>query len=58
MTVGLANRDIGYLPTRRAFNTAGDYACYFAPKFCSLFPFSPAIESILLRASREILSSS
>ena len=57
MTAGLANGDIGYLPTRRAFSTANDYACYFAPKFYALFPFSPAIESILLRTSREILSS-
>jgi hypothetical protein len=57
MTAGLANGDVGYLPTRRAFNTAGDYACYFSPKFYALFPFSPAIEPILLRASREILSS-
>jgi hypothetical protein len=57
MTAGLANGDIGYLPTRHAFNTAADYACTFAPKFYALFPFSPSIETILLRGIREILSS-
>jgi len=57
MTAGYANGDIGYLPTRRAYSTPNDYACYFAPKFYSLFPFSPAIESILLRESRRLLGS-
>lgn len=55
MTAGLANGDVGYLPTRRAFDTARDYACYFAPKFYSLFPFSPAVETLLLRTGRELL---
>jgi hypothetical protein len=55
MTAGLANGDIGYLPTRRAFISSADYACYFAPKFYSLFPFSPAVEPTLLGASRESL---
>ncbi len=57
MTAGIANGDIGYLPTRRAYRTRSDYACYFAPKFYGLFPFSPVIESILLRESGKILSS-
>lgn len=57
MTAGYANGDIGYLPTRRAYGTPDDYACYFAPKFYALFPFSPAIESILLRESRSLLAS-
>ena len=56
MTAGYANGDIGYLPTKRAYCTPGDYACTFAPKFYALFPFSPAIESILLRESRNILA--
>jgi hypothetical protein len=56
MTAGYANGDIGYLPTRRAYGTPGDYACYFAPKFYGLFPFSPAVESILLRESRSLLA--
>jgi hypothetical protein len=57
MTAGYADGDIGYLPTRLAYATPGDYACYFAPKFYALFPFSPAIESILLRESRRLLPS-
>jgi len=57
ITAGYANGDIGYLPTRRAFGTPDDYACYFAPKFYALFPFSPAIETILLRESRSLLAS-
>lgn len=57
MTAGLANGDVGYLPTRRAFDTTSDYACYFAPKFYSLFAFSPAVEALLLRTSKELLGS-
>ena len=57
ITAGYANGDIGYLPTRRAYSTPGDYACYFAPKFYALFPFSPAIETILLRESGSLLAS-
>jgi hypothetical protein len=55
-TASSANGDIGYLPTRRAYGTPDDYACYFAPKFYGLFPFSPAIETILLRKSRSLLA--
>lgn len=57
MTAGYANGDVGYLPTRRAYGTPDDYACYFAPKFYALFPFSPAVETILLRESRSLLAS-
>ncbi len=57
ITAGYANGDVGYLPTRRAYGTPGDYACYFAPKFYALFPFSPAVETILLRESRILLAS-
>ena len=57
MTAGYANGDVGYLPTRRAYSTPDDYACYFAPKFYALFPFSPAVETILLRESRRLLAS-
>lgn len=57
MTAGYANGDVGYLPTRRAYGTPADYACYFAPKFYALFPFSPAVETILLRESRSLLAS-
>jgi len=57
ITAGYANGDVGYLPTRRAYGTPDDYACYFAPKFYALFPFSPAVETILLRESRSLLTS-
>ncbi len=57
MTVGYANGNIGYFPTREAFSNPEDYACYAAPKFYSLFPFSPEVEAILFKASNEILSS-
>ena len=57
ITAGYANGDVGYLPTRRAYGTPDDYACYFAPKFYALFPFSPAVETILLRESRRLLAS-
>ena len=57
ITAGYANGDVGYLPTRQAYGTPDDYACYFAPKFYAIFPFSPAIETILLRESRSLLES-
>jgi hypothetical protein len=56
ITAGYANGDVGYLPTRRAYHSPNDYACYFAPKFYALFPFSPAVETILLTESRRILA--
>lgn len=57
LTVGYANGNIGYLPTRQAFADSEDYACYVAPLFYAGFPFSPDVESTLLEASREVLSS-
>ena len=49
MTFGYANGNIGYIPSRKAFSTPNDYACYCAPKFYALFAFSPEVESVLLR---------
>jgi hypothetical protein len=57
MTVGYANGDVGYLPTREAFETPDDYACYCAPKFYGNFNFSPEVESMLFEASNRLLSS-
>lgn len=57
LTIGYANGNVGYLPTGEAYKDPLDYACYCAPKFYSLFPFSPKIESVLLRTSRRLLSS-
>lgn len=55
MTVGYANGDVGYLPTREAYKTRNDYACYCAPKFYGSFNFSPEVETVLLRAGRRLL---
>jgi len=55
MPVGYANGDIGYIPTRKAYRDATDYACYCAPMFYQLFPFTPEIEGIFLRESRKLL---
>jgi hypothetical protein len=57
MTIGYANGTIGYLPTRKAFRTPHDYACRCAPIFYAVFPFSPEIESVLLRTGNSLLSS-
>ncbi|OGD19490.1 MAG: hypothetical protein A2W03_01070 [Candidatus Aminicenantes bacterium RBG_16_63_16] len=48
MTFGYANGNVGYLPSRKAFSTPNDYACYCAPKFYALFAFAPEVESVLL----------
>jgi len=53
--IGYANGDIGYVPTRNAYRDRSDYACYCAPMFYQGFPFTPEIEGILLRESREVL---
>jgi hypothetical protein len=56
LTIGYANGNVGYLPTREAYRTPNDYACYSAPKFYAVFPFSPKIESVLLRKGNSLLS--
>jgi hypothetical protein len=53
---GYANGDVGYFPTRCAYDDSGDYAAYGAPKFYALFPFTPEIVSILAAAGRDVLS--
>jgi neutral ceramidase len=55
MTFGYANGNIGYLPSRKAFSTPNDYACYCAPKFYALFAFAPETESVMLKAAEELL---
>jgi hypothetical protein len=57
MTAGYADGNIGYLPTREAYQTPNDYACYCAPKFYATFGFAPEIESVLLKAGHRLLSS-
>jgi neutral ceramidase len=56
LTLGYSGGSIGYLPTRKAYSQADDYACYAAPKFYSVFPFSPEIERILLKESQTLLA--
>ena len=55
MTIGYADGNIGYLPTKKAFCTPNDYACYCAPKFYALFAFAPETESVMLKAAEELL---
>ena len=53
--VGYADGSIGYIPSRKAYRDRTDYACYCAPMFYQGFPFTPEIEGIILRASRQVL---
>ena len=55
--IGLAGGDIGYMPTREAYERKGDYACYQVAKFYDdvLFPFSEEIEQVLLEACEQLL---
>jgi len=55
-TFGYTNGDVGYIPTGDAYKIKDDYACYVTPKaYPVLFPFSPEIESIILKKSKEML---
>jgi hypothetical protein len=56
LTIGYANGDIGYIPTASSFEDTGDYACYCAPRFYTLFPFAADVERIFLKESREALA--
>lgn len=55
--LGYANGSIGYIPGRRSFDDPADYACYCAPKFYTLFPFTRDIENIIAGESRRLLIS-
>lgn len=56
-TVGYANGNIGYLPSRSAFDEPGDYACACAPMFYTIFPFTRDLPEIILGAARDVLRS-
>jgi hypothetical protein len=56
-TVGYANGNIGYLPSRSAFDEPGDYACACAPMFYTVFPFTRDLPAIILDAARKVLRS-
>ncbi len=55
LSFGYANGNIGYIPSRKAFSTPNDYACYCAPKFYALFAFAPEVEAVLLRECAGLL---
>jgi hypothetical protein len=57
MPLGFANGNIGYVPAGRDFRDETDYACYCAPMFYQLFPFTSDVERILLGESRALLRS-
>ena len=54
-TFGYSGGNVGYLPTKGAYTITNDYACYLAPKIYGLVPFAPAIENLILNASKEVL---
>ena len=55
-TVGYANGNVGYIPTKNAYQVANDYACYLAPKLYNVFPFSPEIEGVVSREFKKVLA--
>lgn len=56
MNFGQCNGNVGYLPTREAFATEFDYACYLAPKLYALYSFRPEIEDLLLEEAEGLLA--
>ena len=55
ITIGYAGGGVGYVPTAEAFVSAGDYACYCAPRLYQEFPFHRDIESVVLSACERVL---
>ncbi len=55
MVLGLCGGNIGYIPTRKAYEEPFDYACYAAPQFYQVFPFKAEIEEAIYRASIDLL---
>jgi len=54
-TFGYADGNIGYIPTKDAYKITNDYACYQAPKFYHVYPFSHEIESVVSKEFEKIL---
>lgn len=54
-TIGYSGGDVGYIPSAAAYQSAGDYACYLAPKLYQLFPFAPGLEDVVFHAGRSLL---
>ncbi|MBI3991128.1 MAG: hypothetical protein HY350_03155 [Candidatus Omnitrophica bacterium] len=55
-TFGQSGGNIGYIPVKNTYKITDDYACYLAPKFYTIFPFSPSIENTIMKASDEIIT--
>ena len=54
-TLGYANGTTGYIPTRKAYARPDDYACYCAPRFQTVFPFTRDIGTIMKGAATKLL---
>ena len=46
--VGFANGNIGYVPTKTAFDNPVDYACHIAPMFYGLYSYTPEVADTLV----------
>jgi len=55
MVFGLCGGNIGYVPTRQAYEEPFDYACYAAPQFYQVFPFTAEIEERIHRTANGLL---
>jgi len=53
--IGYANGNIGYLPSRAAFEDPDDYAAVFAPMFYGAFPFTLDLPALLISTARRLL---
>lgn len=56
MTIGYANGLTSYLPTRDIYECPGDYAAYEAPRFFSLFPFTPDAPDLVMNAALQLIT--
>ena len=54
--IGYANRSVGYLPTRAAFDEGG-YEVEFAHRYYGFPPFTPEVQGIVEGTARELLKS-
>ena len=55
LTLGHCGGNVGYLPTKDAFEVENDYAVHLASKLYALYPFAPGLEDLLLREAKAAL---
>ncbi|NLG27660.1 MAG: hypothetical protein GX557_07090 [Chloroflexi bacterium] len=55
-TVGYAGGCVDYIPTDEAYDHAGDYAAYAAPRFYHLFPFQRTVQQVVMTACERVLA--